>query len=99
VASTLLDHDVVPVGWKKSCQNVLSGWLRSPIGSVTHVPALEWMEVASGMEIDGTPDVESPPAGALPSALTTTEANSTKGTTACTYALRPRRQRARVTTR
>jgi hypothetical protein len=82
----------VPVGWKKSCQNVLSGWLRSPIGSVTHVPALEWMEVASGIERDGTPDVESAPAGALARALIPTAATNTKTTTAWTRDLSPGRR-------
>jgi hypothetical protein len=49
VAATLFVHDVAPAGRKKSCQNVFNGCARRPIGSVTHVPALDWSEVARGV--------------------------------------------------
>ena len=79
MASTLLDQDVAPVGWKKSCQNVLSGWLRLPIGSVTHVPAIDWMEVASGVGMAGPETIATPPAGGATEPLIRTERQEHEG--------------------
>jgi hypothetical protein len=65
VASTWSDHEEEPAGRKKSCQNVLRGSSRWPIGTVAHVPALVSTEVDSGVAIgaavltDGAPFGES----------------------------------------
>jgi hypothetical protein len=48
-ASAEAISDQVELRWgrKKSCQNVLSGWSRSPIGTTAHDPTGVSIEVAS----------------------------------------------------
>jgi hypothetical protein len=48
-ASTLLDHEAAPGARKNSCQKVLRGCLRLPMGTVAQVPADVWTDVASGV--------------------------------------------------
>ena len=65
VAPTSSLHDVAPAGWKNSCQNVFSGWPLWPMASVTHVPELVPMEVASGVGIERTAGVPATAGAAL----------------------------------
>jgi hypothetical protein len=76
VAATLLVHVTVPAGRKKSCQNVFNGCARRPIGRVTHVPALDWSEVARGVDTESawTRTVEAEESAGAPQA---TAANTT----------------------
>ena len=55
VASTWLDHELVPLGRRNSCQKVLSGWSRRPMGTVAHVPPPAWTEVARGVPKEASP--------------------------------------------
>ena len=52
-ASTLLDHEAAPGARKNSCQKVLRGWSRLPMGTVAQVPADVWTDVASGVGSEG----------------------------------------------
>ena len=45
------DHSSAPAARKNSCQKVLSGWSRCPIGATAQEPAEDSTEVASEMRI------------------------------------------------
>ena len=52
-AEALSDQRAAPGGLKKSCQNVLKGWSRCPIGTVAQEPAEVSIEVASEARTTG----------------------------------------------